>query len=62
VLCHEENAILVRPDDPAALAEGIARAGSDAALSAQLAESAWRDVQGFSWTARARHILDFIGG
>lgn len=62
VLCHEENAILVRPDDPAALAEGIARAGSDAALSARLAESAWRDVQGFSWNARARHILDFIGG
>ena len=61
VLRHEENALLVDPDNPAALAEGIQRAASSEPLAKRLVEQAWDEVQGYSWEARARRILDFIG-
>lgn len=61
VLRDGENALLVTPDDPAALAEGVKRIIDAPALAGQMVERAWRDAQGYSWTARARAILDFLG-
>jgi len=62
ILRHEENALLVAPDDPAALAGGIRRAASEEGLAGRIAERAWEEVQTHSWRARARRILDVIGG
>lgn len=60
ILRHEENALLVVPDDPEALAEGIRRASSSPALAQKITERAWEEVQGRSWRARARRIVDFM--
>lgn len=59
VLRHEHNAVLVHPDDPQALAQGIRRTLSDARLSARIASQAYADVQEFTWEKRAQRILAF---
>jgi len=62
VLRDGENSLLVEPDDPRSLAAGILRVTSSDELASSLARRAWEEVQGFSWSARARAILDFVGG
>ena len=57
-LRHGENAWLVPPDDPAALAEGLGRLLGDDALSERIARAAFGDAAAFSWDARARRLLD----
>jgi glycosyltransferase involved in cell wall biosynthesis len=57
-LRHGENAWLVPPDDPAALAKGLARLLADDALSERIARAAFEDAVAFSWDARARRLLD----
>ncbi|MEW6359774.1 MAG: glycosyltransferase family 4 protein [Planctomycetota bacterium] len=61
VLTDGENAILVRPEDPSALAEGINRLLGDAALADRLAEAARREAQKYTWEARGRKIVEFLG-
>lgn len=60
VLAHERNALLVAPDDAAALAAGIERALDDRPLAARLAAAAREDSGRFTWDARARGILAFV--
>lgn len=60
VLRDEENAIMVRPDDPQALAEGILRVLDDAALGRRLAEQAASDVRSYTWDERAAKIKAFV--
>jgi len=60
VLRDGENAILVAPDDPRALAEGVRRVLADPRLARRLADNALRDVQQFSWRRRAERILAFM--
>ena len=60
VLRDGENARLVRPDDPLALAEGLMEVLEAPDQGQRLAQAAWRDVQDRSWEARARAILDFL--
>ncbi|MDO8231942.1 MAG: glycosyltransferase family 4 protein [bacterium] len=55
----EESAVLVRPDDPQALADGIMQAVSDPVRDARVA-AAWQAVQEYSWKKRAERILEFI--
>jgi glycosyltransferase involved in cell wall biosynthesis len=57
-LRHGENAWLVPPDDPAALAEGLTRLLADDALSERIARAAFEDAVAFSWDARARRLMD----
>lgn len=57
-----ENSLLVEPDSPQSLAAGILQAATSKELGARLAQRAWEEVQSFSWSARARSILDFLGG
>ncbi len=53
---NEQNAVLVSPDNPNALAQGIESAfGRD-----DLARSALRDVEKYSWDERAKSILNNI--
>ena len=55
----EETAVLVRPDDPQALAQGIVKAVYDPVSGTRVA-AAWRVVQDYSWERRAERILVFI--
>ncbi|HIC93395.1 MAG TPA: glycosyltransferase, partial [Anaerolineae bacterium] len=61
VLRHGENAWLVMPGDPEALAEGLAILLRDSALSARLSAQAQQDVKAYTWEARARRILQEAG-
>lgn len=60
LLTHEENAILVPPDDPAAAAAGLDRLLGDPALAARLGGAARRLASGMSWDARAERIERFL--
>jgi glycosyltransferase involved in cell wall biosynthesis len=52
-----QDALLVAPDDAAALARGLARLSSDAALRATFRARALARAPGCTWDARARRIL-----
>jgi len=54
-----KNAVLVEPDNPDALAEGIKRVLSDFGLSDKISKQAYQDVQNYTWKNRARKIMDF---
>jgi glycosyltransferase involved in cell wall biosynthesis len=57
LLRHGENAWLVAPDSPEALAGGIEHVLASPTLGERLAEQAWRDVQSYTWQRRAAGIL-----
>jgi len=59
-ILNEENAILVRSDNPKALADGIQKVLTNEELSKKLAENAFKEVQRYSWEKRAEKILEFI--
>jgi glycosyltransferase involved in cell wall biosynthesis len=56
VLRHEENALLVEPGNPTALAAGVRRLLEDRALADRLARAAMTDVQDYSWDRRAERL------
>jgi glycosyltransferase involved in cell wall biosynthesis len=58
VLRHDRNAWLVAPDDPGALAAGIQVMLLDGGLRDRLTSAARVDVQQYSWTERAKRIVD----
>lgn len=60
ILKNDVNAVLVKPDNPRALAEGIQKVLNTPGLRYRLAEQARKDVQQYSWNERAERILDFI--
>lgn len=60
VLKHGENAHLVEPDDPEALAEGIEELLRNPKRSSGLAERARRDVQSFDWKERGRTVAYYL--
>jgi glycosyltransferase involved in cell wall biosynthesis len=59
VLRDGENAILIEPDKPKALAGGIERALSDAELAARIGRQAREDVGQYTWEKRAVNITTF---
>ena len=60
VLCHKKNAYLVESDNPKALAEAIVALDREQGLSEKIVKTAFNDVQGYTWTNRAKTILQFI--
>ena len=54
------TAVLVPPDDPEALATGIARVLGDGALAARLGAAGREWVRGRTWDARAVAIREFV--
>ena len=59
ILADGVNALLVPPDDPEALAQGLGRILDDEALARRLADRAWQDVRRYTWDARAGAIAAF---
>lgn len=57
---NERNAILVEPDNPEALAQGIKEALRNTQLSDKITEQAFQGVQEYTWQKRAKNILEFI--
>jgi len=55
-----DAAIFVAPEDPAALAGGIARVLGDSALADSLRAAGRSRVRGATWDARAARILDWL--
>jgi len=59
-ILNKENAILVEPDNPEALAQGIKQAMEDRNLVQTITQNAYDDVQNYTWEKRAEKILKFI--
>jgi glycosyltransferase involved in cell wall biosynthesis len=59
-ILSDQNAYLVLPDDPAALATGIREALQDRDTRHARSERAYRDVQQYDWGTRTRRLCAFI--
>lgn len=57
-IVSDKEAVLVKPDDPVALAEGIRTILEDHLLRQRLAKNAWLRAQSYSWQSRAGKIID----
>ena len=57
---NENNAILVKPDDPEGLARGIKEALDDKELTKEIADQAFQDVEEYTWKRRVERIIEFI--
>jgi glycosyltransferase involved in cell wall biosynthesis len=60
VLRPDGNALLVAPDDPAALARGLAALLADPARAASLAAAARADAERYDWSVRGRAVAGFL--
>ena len=54
---NDDNAIIVEPDNAAALAEGVLRVLRDEDLAKRISQQAFADVKLFTWKNRAKMIL-----
>ncbi|MDP2910215.1 MAG: glycosyltransferase family 4 protein [bacterium] len=54
------NSVLVKPDDPIALSEGIKKIFSDNKFAENISKEALDKVQNYSWLKRAERIIEFI--
>lgn len=59
-ILNESNAILVKPDDPDSLAEGIKKVLENPELAEKISAKAFQDVQQYTWQKRAEKVLNFI--
>ncbi|MEK7482514.1 MAG: glycosyltransferase [Patescibacteria group bacterium] len=54
------NAVLVKPDDALALAQGIKAILENTPLAQQISQAAFQDVQQCTWQSRAQKIVQFF--
>ena len=57
---NEKNAMLVSPDDPNAIVDGVSGFINDDARANAVAKEARKDVGQYTWSARAKNILSFV--
>jgi len=57
---NENNAVLVEPDNPEKLADGIKRVLQDCGFADTISKQAREDVQNHTWQKRAKEILRFM--
>ncbi len=60
VLRHRHNSVLVEPDNPQSMAEGIRTVLNAPCQAQRWAHQAERDVRYYSWPERVKRIVDFI--
>jgi len=60
VVQHDYSALLVPPDDSAALRQAVLRLRDDPALRLRLGQAARQQAQSYTWQARARRIRAFV--
>jgi glycosyltransferase involved in cell wall biosynthesis len=59
-ILNENNAILVQPDNPEALAEGIKGILQNSDFADKISKQAYEDVQQYTWQTRTERILKFV--
>ncbi len=59
-ILNEKNAVLVKPDIPVYLAEGIKKILENPDFSDKISKQAYLDVRNYTWEKRAGKILKFI--
>ncbi|OGG86979.1 hypothetical protein A3B87_03320 [Candidatus Kuenenbacteria bacterium RIFCSPHIGHO2_02_FULL_39_13] len=57
---NDDNAVLVKPDNPDDLAKGMIKLIKNKELGLQLANQALKDIQQYTWHERAGKIIKFI--
>ena len=57
---NENNSILVEPDNPEKLADGIKKVLQNQNLAEKISKQAYEDIKKYTWQKRAEHILNFI--
>lgn len=60
ILKHEENTLLVEPDNPEALSRGIRRILNNKKLAAKIAKNAYKDSEKYTYKKRAGKISDLL--
>jgi GT2 family glycosyltransferase len=60
VLSSGRNALLVPPDDPRALGEGLRRLLEERSWAESLAQKAYEEVKEYTWAKRAQKIIHFL--
>ena len=60
VLSDGDNALLVPPEDPAALATAIRRLLVNGGLADRLRRTAFEQVRAYTWDARAARIIEAL--
>jgi len=60
VLSSGKNALLVPPNDPRALGEGLRKLLEDRSFAENLARKAYDDVKEYTWAKRAQKIVHFL--
>lgn len=60
IIRHGENGWLVKPDSPAALAEGLRHLIENPGRASDMARRAAREAEGYTWERRAERILDSV--
>ena len=59
-ILNEGNAILVEPNNPKSLADGLKNILNNSPLADKISSQARRDAQNYSWDKRAVNIINFI--
>ena len=59
-ILNESNSVLVKPDSPEKLAEGIKKILDDPQLAQRISSQAFKEVQNYSWRGRTKKILEFL--
>ncbi len=59
-ILNENNAILVKPNNPETLAKGIKKVLQNPELADKISKQAFEDVKEYTWKKRAKKILEFI--
>lgn len=60
-ILNENNSVIVEPDDPVAMKNGLVKIGESAELANRLSLRALSDVMLHTWEKRAERIIKFIG-
>ncbi len=59
-ILNNDNAVLVKPGDPATLAEGIKKVLQNQSFADRISSNAYSDVREYTWEKRAETILKFL--